>query len=431
MKKKFLLMSGVVLGVAGLASCAPKADLRTVSMFGGTDAHAAAYQDFMAEFIKENSTEDHQLVIEDSSATADEEWKTSVMSQFYSGDEPDVLFYFNGAAAKPLVDEKKVVSIAEIRKEYPNYAKNINPNTMDPYCVPLKGFVEGLFVNEELFTSDTLKPLIKKDAWTWEEFQTVCTELKKDGKTPVALGAQDVPHYWIEHLILGMNGENAFKNIPTAEAFEAADGKGTTAADGWIKALSMFKTLADDGVFGETKGSQKNDVAGTQFFEGKAGMILDGSWFAGQVGEKMGKDAKVKMMPFPSIPESMGGKNKNFMQSGFTSGFYITTKCWNNPEKRDLAVKFVEKMTSTAAVTRFCKDAGGVPADDKAVVANLNYLNTSINNMPSRTDSATLPLGDTAKANTFKHLVDGSSAYLTANLTDMKAALKKFADAQK
>jgi raffinose/stachyose/melibiose transport system substrate-binding protein len=117
------------------------------------------------------------------------------------------------------------------------------------------------------------------------------------------------------------------------------------------------------------------------------------------------------------------------MQSGFTSGFYITKKAWDDPVKRDLAVKLVEKMTATAAIKDFCA-TGGIPSDAQVVIADQSKLQVSMNSMPARTISATLPLSDAAKAQTFPTLVEAANSYITGNEANIIAALKSFANKQ-
>lgn len=416
MIKKMLSILFLAFMSVLLISCnEEEVELKTMSMFGGTDPHVEAYESLLAEF-----KEEYKISINDSSATSDEIWKTSVISTFYSGTEPDVLFYFTGQTAKPLIDNKKVVSIAEIRKEYPNYAKNISESVMDPYAVPLKGFVEGVFVNTELFTGD-LATYLTKDVWTWEDYHTIAEKLIAAGKVPFALGASDVPHYWIEHLVLGIIGPSAFTDIK---------GSITNNQESWVKGLKLFNHFAELGWFGPTKGNQEHTAAETSFKSGNAAMILDGSWFAGNFNETtVVKASKMKMMPFPAIPTSQGGKNEVYMQSGFTSGFYISKKAWDNPEKRDLAVKLVEKMTSTEAIKKFA-ETGGIPADAKVELSSQTNLQLSMNSMPGRTKSATLPLSDAAKAGTFSELVKASNSYITADEAAIKEALTKFANMQ-
>lgn len=42
-----------------------------------------------------------------------------------------------------------------------------------------------------------------------------------------------------------------------------------------------------------------------------------------------------------------------------TTGFYITRRAWNDPAKRDAAVKYVMAHTSQAAVQRYWENGGG------------------------------------------------------------------------
>lgn len=312
------------------------------------------------------------------------------------------------------------MSIEDIRKEYPNFAKNISNSVMDPYAVPLKGFVEGVFVNTELFTGD-LATYLQKEVWSWEDYKDIAQKLIAKDIIPFAFGATDVPHYWIEHTVLGTLGPSAFSNIK--DSLDKNE-------SGWVKALMQINNFAELGWFGTTKGNQEHQAAETAFKDGKAAMILDGSWFAGGFNETTKvKASKMIMMPFPAIPVSDGGKNEVYMQSGFTSGFYISKKAWEDKAKRELVVKLVESMTSTEAIKEFCK-SGGIPADPKVELSNQSKLQILMNSMPARTVSATLPLSDAAKSGTFAELVGGANDYITGNETNIKAVLKAFANKQ-
>lgn len=422
--KKILSILVVIFAVVFMVACSGDGtanELKTVSMFGGTDPNASVYQDIISSFEEKTG-----VVVNDTSATTNEIWKTSVVSSFYSGTEPDVLFFFTGETAKPIVENDMVVSIEDIRKEYPDYASNISPSVLDPYAVPIKGFVEGVFVNTELFTGE-LAPYLDKDVWTWADFNDIADKLIENGKIPFAFGAEDVPHYWVEHLILAFNGPDAFSNIPAAADFQTATS--TTAGDNWVTALNTINTLAEDGWFGDTKGNQKNETANQLFKTGQAAMILDGSWFAGGLeGTSVDPDETI-MMPFPAIPTTEGGMNKVYMQSGFTSGFYITKKAWEDETKRDLAVQFITEMTKTESIAAYAS-LGGVPADTTAVINDLNGISLSMNTMPSRTDSATLPLSDAATSGSFTELVKGAADYINGNTSGIIAALVKFAELQ-
>ena len=76
-------------------------------------------------------------------------------------------------------------------------------------------------------------------------------------------------------------------------------------------------------------------------------MQLDGSWYAGGIEDQ---DNTV-VVAFPTVPD---GKAKDgAMVGGISSGFYITKKAWEDPDKREAAVQFVMAHTNKEAVTTY------------------------------------------------------------------------------
>jgi raffinose/stachyose/melibiose transport system substrate-binding protein len=97
------------------ASAAPEAksvSLNVVTSYGGDDGNRQNYEAAVKAY--EDATGNTVL---DASETSNEEWKAKVMTDFETGSEPDVLFYFNGVDSNKLIENKKVVSIEEIRAE--------------------------------------------------------------------------------------------------------------------------------------------------------------------------------------------------------------------------------------------------------------------------------------------------------------------------
>jgi len=319
--------------------------LRTVSMFGGTDPSAADYQQLIANFMKENSN----IVINDESATADETWKARVTTDFSSGNDPDVVFYFTGADAVQLIETGKVVSIEEIREVYPDYASNITEAAMSfmkefdgkHYAVPIRGFYEGLFCNTDLFEQYGLE--LPTD---WEKLETAIKKFKEVGIVPIAASFSDVPHYWIEHFIYAVGGYEDHKVNPK-----------DTYPESWAEGLRWFKKFKDMGAFPVDVNATKNDITTNMFYDKQAAMILDGSWIVGGI-----KDPDtVTVLPVPCAPG--GKKDPSDIIGGFSTGFYISRKAWDDPDKRDAAVKFVQYMTSNEAISLFAKVAGAPAAD--------------------------------------------------------------------
>lgn len=308
--------------------------LITVSMYGGTDPNAENYQEINEQFMTDNS----YITIEDNSQSADQDWKTKIAADFAVGNEPDVIQYFTDANASDVLAADKFVSIDEIKAEYPDYAKDTleaalkaasNPDGVQR-AVPTTGYWEGLFCNKDLFDKYDLE--LPTD---WDKMVKAIETFKKNGIVPIAVSLNNVPHYWAEFLMLSAAGPDGYAQVPTE------------APQDWVKGLSMFKTLRDMGAFPEDTDTIDNELAGELFKNKEAAMQLDGSWLAGGITDQ---DNTV-VAAFPTIPD--GKAPAGAMVGGISSGFYITKKAWEDPDKKDAAVKFVMAHTNKESVTKY------------------------------------------------------------------------------
>ena len=88
-------------------------------------------------------------------------------------------------------------------------------------------------------------------------------------------------------------------------------------------------------------------------------------------------------------------------------------------------------MSSTAAIAKFCKDAGGIPADSSVVIEGQTNLEKQMNAITTRDVVNSLPLSNMCKAGSFDTLVGAAPDYLLGKLDKIQAALEKFANEQK
>ena len=315
--------------------------LKVVTMFGGTDPNAPVYEKIMQDFLEQNPN----ISIEDNSGTSDEQWKASVAASFSAGDEPDVLQFFTDATANQLVEMDKFVTLEEIQAEYPEYAKSTyawalrQVANMDGVkrAVPTTGYWEGLYCNKDLF--DRYGIALPDD---WNSLVTAITEFQKHGIIPISCSLGNVPHYWMEYLLLYSDGveeyRSSWKEIPQDS----------------VNALMLFQTLREMGAFPENTDTISNDYAQELFCKKDAAMILEGNWFLSAV-----KDTQhTVVIPFPGVKDSKAPRGT--IVGGMTSGFYITRRAWNDPAKRDAAVKFVMANTSQEAVQRYWEYGGAI-----------------------------------------------------------------------
>ena len=403
---KPLVLSLALLVMSGcLSSTSNETTLKTVSMFGEGDASHSAYIDLISDFTRNTN-----IIIEDVSAVSTEEWKTQTVEGIMSGENiPDVVFYFTGADSQKLLMNNSFVSIEEIREVYPDYAMNIRPSSMEfmkefdnkHYAVPVKGFWEGLFCNTDVF--DQYGVVIPTN---WTEFMTAVTVFKENGVVPISASLTDVPHYWIEHIILAQGGSLEHQLNPY-----------TYVPQSWVKAMENLVNLYRVGAFGDNVLQTTNADAIAQFANKESAMLLEGSWTLSQIVDP----ETTIVVPMPSTQD--GSKEYSDIISGFSAGFYISTEAWNNPEKRDEAVQFVMHMTSNESITALC-DTGGAPSVDIEAPSNSSKLQESVQLLQENAQSTVMPIDSSLSKDAWTFFVGTIPNLLLEETTPLQVMTK-------
>ncbi len=362
------LTFALVLSLTGL-TMAEGVTLRTASMFGGTDPSAPIYQQLLKDYEAATGN-----TVSDASALGDETWKATILTDFAANNEADVVFYFaNTPDSLPILD--KVVPIEEIRKEYPDYAKDCSAAAItavtEPdgklFAAPIRGYWEALFCNKDLFEKYGLD--LPTD---WEKMLKAVDTFKENGIVPIALSLSDVPHYMYEYLILSTAGVESHNAKPATLADVPAE---------WKQAIGTLRALYERGAFPVDATATTYDIVSALFREKQAAMAVDGSWYANGIPEENWNNTVVINFPIPE-----GGKgDPKAMIGGFSSGYYITRKAWDNPETREAAVKFVEFMTTPENINKMSILIGGELAESAgALQAGATAVSTPVDSRMSK-----------------------------------------------
>lgn len=371
----------------------PKKDvsLRVFSTFGGTDAAREAFQGALDEFTKNNPN----VTIENDTMSAnDDGFRTKVNTDMTSGNEPDLLFYFVGADAQGFIDAGKVVPMNDILDANAEWKAGFTPSALENtrqkdgniYAIPLTGFYEGLFVNKKLFKDNNLE--LPTD---WDKLKKAVETFAAKGIIPLA-APFDQSHYVVEHFILSAAG-------PESQAKGLAD-----AIDpNWEKGYAAMKELYDLGAFPKDAATIDLGMASNYYGEGKAAMILEGSWAFGGFTDAGVKD-NTTVIPFPVVPGGVGsGKD---IIGGFGTGFYLTKATYDNADKKDAAIELLKHMTSPPIIQKIAVANGGTPAanveitglaqaaiDGFAMAANSASINNPVDSRISPETFSTLRAG--------------------------------------
>ncbi len=370
-------------------------ELEVVTTFAGNDGNAKTYKKFYQQWEKETGNK-----IVDMSATADDTFKVRVITDFETGSEPDVLFFFNGSDSNNFIDAGKVVAIEDIRAEYPDYASNLDDGRIPKswvdnkaYAVPVNGIWEAMFVNTEIL--DAAGVAMPGADYTWDQFTQDCQKIKDAGYTPIAAALGDIPHYWWEFAIFNYNTPENHLTVP--ESIEDEIGKG------WVAGMEDIKALYEAGYFPENTLSAKDDETFAMFTEGKAAFLLDGSWKVNGIASACQSDPedpstldteKLSKFDVTYVPAKDARKATDLI-GGLTSGYYITKKAWDDPQKRAAAVDFVSFMTSDEVVPEFAQHGSSALKNVPEVDENVfNELQIKSLKMVAGSTSFTGPVQD-------------------------------------
>lgn len=322
---------------------AKKVTLNVTTTYAGNDGNAQNFQDAVAAWESSNGNK-----VNDSSSTSDETFKARILADFETGSEPDVLFFFNGVDSNPFVQAGKVISIEDIRKEFPNYASNMKDGMLGAspvdgknYSVPVNGYWEGMFVNKEVCKAAGIE--IPGPNTTWDEFLAICQKIKDAGFTPIAVSLATVPHYWFEFSIYNYLTPATHNILPTSIT--------DTHGKAWINGLKDIKDLYEKGFFPENTLTGTDDETVQMFIDNKAAFLIDGSW---KVGGIESLTTNIDNFTVTYVPGKNERKTTDII-GGLSSGYYITKKAWEDQDKRAAAVDFISYMTSDEMVSKFAQ----------------------------------------------------------------------------
>lgn len=321
--------------------------ITVVTSYGGDDGNRKSFAAAVQAYEEATGN-----TVYDDSATSNEEWKTKVLTDFETGSEPDVLFFFTDADADPIIHAGKVVSIEEIREVYPDYATNMRLSMMSTapdgnhYAVPSAGIWENLFVNKAVLMACGVA--VPGTDYTWEQFLLDCETIKKAGYIPIACSLYEVPHYWFEFAVMNNGTLESQLEVPSVDVHGGLmeDEAGLK----WIAALNDIRDLYERSYFPANTLTATDAETVSLFGEGKAAFMIDGSWKVGYLSKNYPDNLEDFMISY--VP-AKGYRQATEAIGGISMGYFITRKAWDDPEKREAAVKFVSYLTSDEVLSTF------------------------------------------------------------------------------
>ncbi|WP_118178508.1 ABC transporter substrate-binding protein [Paraburkholderia phosphatilytica] len=213
------------------------------------------------------------------------------------------------------------------------------------YAAPTVYYSWGMFYRKDLFQ----KVGIAAEPKTWNDFLDDCKKLKAAGITPIAVAGRDAWTLagWFDYLDLRLNG-NAFHQKLMAGEVPYTDARVK-------KVYTTWKQLIDAGYFIDNSLSYDLDAAQPFLFQGKAAMMLMGTFITGgfppNVKDEMG------YFQFPIIDS-----NVPTAEDGPVESLHIPAKAKNKAD----AHAFLAFAETPDISDQLAKGLGSLPANSKS-----------------------------------------------------------------
>jgi len=353
-KDKWLLLIAVTFLSLSIISCTSleentslvipddndKIMLRFISSWGGVDSKAETLQGLFVRFMNENP--DIEIVNE---SLFGEDFLPKIKTDFASGNNPDVFGMWPGSDIRALIQAGKVADLTELMEENPEWKDSFKSSMLKYttfngrlYGLPFEIIFEALFINTDLFEKYNA-PI----PTTYEELKDAVKIFRNNGIIPIAYNSLAEGTYLYQNMVALLAGKEIAEN-PLHPEF----------GHYYKEAMKYMQELYQIGAFPDEAFTLTNHERNTMFLEKKAAMIVQGSWFIGNIPAD---DNSVDIIFFPTFSE--GKAPPNTMIYGLGNGcFYISSESFNDDIKKEASIRLMKFLTSKEAAVEFAKQTG-------------------------------------------------------------------------
>ena len=320
-----------------------KISLRITTMFAGTDPATIVYENALQEFMESYPN----VKIIDESLPAGDMFRRKVKTDFAAGNEADVTFFFTGMDAYTLISTGRVLPFDSFLEEDLEWKNGFSKTVLNEvrhtdgllYALPVTGFYEGLFCNQDLFDKFHV-PL----PTTWENLLYAIEVFSNQNIIPIA-ASLDESYYLIDAFLLSAGGTGKRLSQLNEETIPY-----------WVLGLEHMKKIYEQNGFPSDCFTIKDMEAQQLFINKDAAMMVNGSWVLPTIKDKV----HTIIMPFPIVPHGLADPTD--IIGGNTSGYFLSKRSHEDPQKQQLALTLIHFLTQPEMIDRFAALNYGIPA---------------------------------------------------------------------
>ncbi|HEX8478160.1 MAG TPA: extracellular solute-binding protein [Telluria sp.] len=336
-------MLSAALLAAALSTPAQAGTLSINIAFKGA-SQRAVWQSTLDDFKKANPD------IEVKAAFIDEEAYKVQLPGWLSTAAPDIVTWHNGErmayyASRGLFEDLSADWAKNSWNQMYASGKEASSYKGKQYALPTVYYSWGVFYRKDVFK----KAGIAAEPKTWAEFMDANKKLKAAGVTPFTVGGRDAWTLagWFDYLDLRING-NAFHQ-------QLMNGEIAYTDPRVKKVYAAWKTLIDAKYFIDSPLSYDLDAAQPFLFQGKAAMMLMGTFIA--KGFPPAQAAQIGYFQFPVIDPAVPTAEEGPIES-----LHIPTKAKNKAD----AHRFLVFAGTPQVSAKLAEGLGSLPANSKS-----------------------------------------------------------------
>lgn len=329
---------------AVLLSGAAQAGTLAINIAFKGASQRAVWQSTLDEFKKANPD------VEIKAAFIDEEAYKVQLPGWLSTAAPDIVTWHDGErmayyASRGLFEDLSADWAKNNWNQMYASGKDASSYKGKQYALPTVYYSWGLFYRKDVFQ----KAGITAEPKTWAEFMEANKKLKAAGVSPFTIGGRDswTLGGWFDYLDLRING-NAFHQ-------QLMNGDIAYTDPRVKKVYATWKTLIDAKYFIDSPLSYDLDAAQPFLFQGKAAMMLMGTFIA--KGFPPAQAAQIGYFQFPIIDPAVPTAEEGPIES-----LHIPTKAKNKVDAR----RFLAFAGTPQISAKLAEGLGSLPANSKS-----------------------------------------------------------------
>lgn len=238
------------------------------------------------------------------------------------------------------------------------------------YGIPLDGTTIQMVYNQKLYEEAGLDP--DRPPQTWDEFIAHCKTLKEKGIPRFVSGFGEI---W---LIDALASNLAMNIMGQDKVFATYAGKVPYTDPDWVKLLSLFKQMADEGILVEGAVTMVNKTAEQTFANERAAYAFNGSWCV-NVYKGMNPNLRYGAI----LPPKVNPRNPMLVWGGAGTSFVVNDRS----PRRDQAVQFLKWLTEDTQQAALSTETQNLPSNK----ASLGQISPVLAQFAASMDNTTHP----------------------------------------